>query len=177
MALPLFMPGDFSVNGARLESELLRGIESAGDPVVMTSGNHDSDALMRSFARRGAIVLTHEGRLARGGSPRPARRWSPSPVWRSRASRIRSPTRGAAIRSGVRATLSFTDLPDGEERFKEAADRYWAWWNALPRRPDVLLIHQAALARDLGGAHRGGRPGRARRWRSSPATRTSSAST
>ena len=34
-------------------------------------------------------------------------------------------------------------------RFAEAADRYWRWWNALRRRPDVLLIHQAALARDL----------------------------
>ena len=56
---------------------------------------------------------------------------------------------GRGYPAGVRATLSFTDLPDGEQRFSEAADRYWGWWNALPRRPDVLLIHQAALARDL----------------------------
>ena len=145
---PLFMPGDFSVNGARLESDLLRGIESAGDPVVMTSGNHDSDALMRSFARRGAIVLTHEGRLSRRGSPRgPA----VTTVAGLEVAGFEDPLayQGRGYPEGIRATLSFTDLPDGEQRFKEAADRYWEWWNALPRRPDVLLVHQAALARDL----------------------------
>ena len=146
--VPLFMPGDFSVNGARLESDLLRGIESAGDPVVMTSGNHDSDALMRSFARRGAIVLTHAGRVdGAGGVAAPAVRR----IARLYVAGFEDPLayRGRGYPAGVRATLSFTDLPDGEQRFAEAADRYWGWWNALPRRPDVLLIHQAALARDL----------------------------
>jgi hypothetical protein len=146
--VPLFMPGDLSVNGARLEADLLRGIENAGEPVVMTSGNHDSSALMRSFARRGAIVLTHRGRADGAGNvAAPAVRRIAGLQVAGFEDPLAYQGRGYPV--GVRATLSFTDLPDGDERFAEAADRYWEWWNALPRRPDVLLIHQAALARDL----------------------------
>ena len=38
----------------------------AGGPFVFVSGNHDSDTLSRSLARRGAIVLTERGRLLPG---------------------------------------------------------------------------------------------------------------
>ena len=129
--LPLFMPGDFSVNGARLESDLLRGIESAGDPVVMTSGNHDSDALMRSFARRGAIVLTHAGRLERR---RRRRRPAVRRVAGLDVAGFEDPLayRGRGYPVGVRATLSFTDLPDGEQRFTRG------------RRPLLGVVERAA---------------------------------
>jgi hypothetical protein len=146
--LPLFMPGDFSVNGSRLESDLLEGIERAGRPVVMTSGNHDSRALMRDFAARGAIVLTRRGRLAADG-----RTFGPAvvPIAGLRVAGFEDPLAfgGRDYPDGVRAGLSFTDFPDGDERFREAAETYWRWWNELPERPEVLLVHQAALARDL----------------------------
>ncbi len=56
---------------------------------------------------------------------------------------------GADYPSEIRTALSFTDMRDGDERFRQAANRYWSWWQALPERPAVLLLHQAALARDL----------------------------
>ena len=146
--LPLFMPGDFSVNGSRLEAGLLSGIETAGSPVVMTSGNHDSRALMRSFAGRGAVVLAHDGRLRANG------RVEGPPVVDIAGLRVAGfedplEYRGRGYPPTIRAGLSFTDFDDGDERFAQAADRYWAWWNELPERPEVLLLHQAALAREL----------------------------
>ena len=158
--LPLFMPGDFSVNGSRLESELLEGIEQAGRPVVMTSGNHDSQALMRGFAARGAVVLTRRGRLGAGGEATGSAVVSVAGL---RVAGFEDPLAfgGEDFPSGVRAGLSFTDFEDGDERFREAADTYWRWWQELPERPEVLLVHQAALARDLAARIADAEPGAA----------------
>jgi hypothetical protein len=50
---------------------------------------------------------------------------------------------------GIRSGMSFGDIPDGEERKQAAVAERWRWWLALPERPQVLVIHQEALGREL----------------------------
>ena len=65
---PLLFAGDLTDRGSPLEAALVRRVATLGDPFVFVSGNHDSDTLARSLARRGALVLTQFGRLnAHGG--------------------------------------------------------------------------------------------------------------
>jgi predicted phosphodiesterase len=66
---PLFFAGDLTDSGSPLEARLVRRVTNLGRPFVFVSGNHDSDSLERELARRGAIVLTQEGRLNRSGGP------------------------------------------------------------------------------------------------------------
>ena len=64
---PLFFAGDLTTSGIPLEAALTAQVVRAGKPFVFVSGNHDSDTLARSLARRGAIVLTERGRLLADG--------------------------------------------------------------------------------------------------------------
>jgi hypothetical protein len=64
---PLFFPGDLTDRGSPLESQLTRGVLRAGTRFVFVTGNHDSDAEAQQLADAGAIVLTEQGRLLRGG--------------------------------------------------------------------------------------------------------------
>ena len=145
---PLVLAGDFTINGFRLESELLRDVDTLGRPVVAVSGNHDSPGLMRGLARRGVRVLTHRGLLDRRGRARgPAVREIAGLTFAGFEDPLMY--RRSAFPDGVRAALSFGDFPDGHERFLRAVDERWAWWQALPRRPQVLVVHQEGIGRAL----------------------------
>jgi hypothetical protein len=50
---------------------------------------------------------------------------------------------------GIRAGMSFGDIPDGAARKEAAVAERWGWWLALPERPQVLILHQEALGREL----------------------------
>jgi predicted phosphodiesterase len=145
---PVFLTGDFTINGSRMEAAFLRGLEDLGDPVVAVSGNHDSPGLMRQLARRGLTVLTHRGQLGADGQVR-------GPAVRSiaglKVAAFEDPLqyRGGDFPDGVRAALSFGDFPDGHERFLDAVEERWRWWRELPERPQVLLVHQEAIGRAL----------------------------
>jgi hypothetical protein len=65
---PVLFVGDATDRGSPLETTLVRQIVRTGRPFVFVSGNHDSDALARRFARDGAIVLTQFGRLRPNGT-------------------------------------------------------------------------------------------------------------
>jgi predicted phosphodiesterase len=64
---PVLFVGDMTDSGTPLERAALREVTSTGHPFVFSAGNHDSDLLQLDLARRGAIVLTPEGRLLPDG--------------------------------------------------------------------------------------------------------------
>ncbi len=146
---PVFWAGDFAVNGSRIEAGLISGVASAGHPAVAVSGNHDSSGLMRLLAAKGVVVLTHAGRLQPSGAVTgPA-------VIRVGALTVAGFEDPLEIKhgfpSGVRTALSYPDLPADQAARESAAavERMWTWWKQLPSRPDVLMVHQEALASRL----------------------------
>jgi hypothetical protein len=103
---------------------------------------------MRRLATLGVTVLTHRGAVdPRGRTHGPAVR----EIAGLTMAGFEDPLMyaGAAFPSGLRSALSFGDFADGHERFQLAVERRWGWWRNLPRRPRMLIVHQAAIARAL----------------------------
>lgn len=148
---PVVLAGDFTHNGSEVETKLLDGIEHTGRPVLAVSGNHDSRALMNLLASKGVTVLTHAGRLSGDGSVS-----GPDVITVDGmdVAGFEDPFEyaGRKFPSEIRAGLSFTDFPDGRDQYEAAVEQAWSWWKGLSRRPDVLIMHEAALAREI--AHR-----------------------
>jgi predicted phosphodiesterase len=125
---PVFFVGDFAELGTKLEEGVVPAVARLGSPVVAVSGNHDSGTLMRSLARHGVIVLTR--------------------------------SRGVVEVDGM-AVAGFEDplerdgglaghvlkLRVGEK--VSAQEELIAWFDALPRRPQIVLVHQHGLAHAL----------------------------
>jgi predicted phosphodiesterase len=145
---PLFFAGDLGHAGSLAEARLLAPrLAAAGKPVIAVSGNHDSTVMMRRLAREGAIVLTRSGRLdARGQTDgKPVQR-----VGAMTVAGIDDPLlySGPQPESGDRI-FSFSELPDGAARYKQAQADVVAWFDGLPQRPDVVMIHENGLAQHL----------------------------
>jgi len=134
---PTVLAGDFTVNGGHLEAPLVRSMASLGDPVVAVSGNHDSPGIMRTLARRGATVLTHDDGVRTIAGLEMAGFEDPLEFV------------GTSFPSGLRTGLSFGDIPEGHQRYLEAVQERWRWWHELPERPDVLIVHQESIGRAL----------------------------
>jgi predicted MPP superfamily phosphohydrolase len=125
---PVFFVGDFAELGTKLEEGVVPEVARLGSPVVAVSGNHDSAPLMRALAREGVTVLTQ--------------------------------ARGVVDVDGI-AVAGFEDplerdggvlghrlkLKIGEKVGAEA--ELVSWFDALPRRPQVVLVHQHGLAHAL----------------------------
>lgn len=145
---PVLLVGDFGHDGSEREAELLapRLAELSGR-VLAVSGNHDSSQLMRSLADAGVTVLG-----APGGSPGDkgdggtqvadvrglAIAGFPDPLeWRGEV-----PSDPARI-------FSFSELEDGDQRLRTAIEELIGWFYDLDRRPDIVMVHQNALAQGL----------------------------
>lgn len=150
---PVVFAGDFGHTGSAAEADVLvPRIERLGSPVVAVSGNHDSSLIMRRLAARGVVVLTDEGRLEPGGGT------DGDPVVEVAGFKF------AGMRDPLEWTgpspddpervFSFAERPDGEREFAEAEQNAIEWFEGLPERPDIVVIHQngiaQALARHLG---------------------------
>jgi predicted phosphodiesterase len=136
----VFLAGDFSLRGTTTESRLVPLIRGLGETVVAVSGNHDSRPFMLDLARAGVIVLTRDGRLLEDGST------DGQPVVRIDGWQVagfddplEAPTAGFASRP--------LDLTGAE--FTEAAADLSTWFDGLPSRPDIVLVHQHGLAHTL----------------------------
>jgi predicted phosphodiesterase len=131
------LDGDFTVNGGQLESPLAAQAATVGEPVVAVSGNHDSPGIMRALRRGGAIVLGHEDGVRT--------------IDGIRMTGFEDPLMfgGPGFPRGLRAGLSFGDIKDGHERFVAAVRERWEWWQALPSRPSLLIVHQASIGKEL----------------------------
>jgi predicted phosphodiesterase len=136
----VFLAGDFSLRGTATESRLIPLIRSLGETVVAVSGNHDSRPFMIDLAQAGVIVLTRDGRLLEDGST------DGPPVvqiddWD--VAGFDDPLESPTARFDPRSL----DLTETE--FITAAGELRAWFEQLPSRPDIVLVHQHGLAHAL----------------------------
>jgi predicted phosphodiesterase len=136
----VLVAGDLTQRGARYERPIVGEVAGLGSPVVAVSGNHDSRPLMRAAASAGVIVLTRSGRLGPDGSVdgRPVVSLGGLLVagWDDPAE---SPD-GAPGRRPL-------ELAEGALVSSQRA--LLAWFDGLPERPDVVLVHRHELAHAL----------------------------
>lgn len=145
---PFLLAGDFGHEGNEAEARLIAPrLAALSDRVIAVSGNHDSAPLMRAIVRNGVTVLTQDGRLRADGDR------VGSPVIRVRGLAIagfsdplewQGPDPGSPAR-----VFSFPELEDGDELEAEAKNELVTWFLGLTREPDVVLVHQNALAQHL----------------------------
>ena len=136
---PLFLVGDLTQIGADYEDDVVSRLAGLGEPVVAVSGNHDSRRFMRAAAGEGVIVLTRRGRLRADGS---ADRHPVVTVDGLRVAGFDDPQE--RVNGGLASRI---DLH--EETLGTAQKRFLAWFEALPERPDVVLVHRHSLAHAL----------------------------
>ena len=136
----VFLVGDLALLGAEVESRLAPEIGRFGKDVVAVSGNHDSRPLMRQLARAGVVVLTRDGRLLRDGSTDGA---TVVDVGGLEVAGYDDPLEGRGALTGGRP-LELTP-----EQLAEEERDFVAWFETLPRRPEIVLVHQHALAHAL----------------------------
>jgi predicted phosphodiesterase len=133
---PLLFAGDLTDRGTALESDLLRRVVDLGDPFVLVTGNHDSDSLTRSLARRGAIVLGRYGALGRDGRPDPRRVVV-------RVGGVRIAGYGDPF---VRLRAEgFRDRYDDAGPDLDDQTRFWTWLRPLIGRTDVVMVHEPQM--------------------------------
>jgi hypothetical protein len=136
----VFLVGDFALLGTAVESSLAPGVGRLGSEVVAVSGNHDSRPFMLALVRAGATVLTRDGRLLADGSV------DGDPVVE---------IDGLAVAGyddpleGESARVEDRPLELSDDAFAEASLEFVAWFEGLPERPDLVLVHQHGLAHAL----------------------------
>jgi predicted phosphodiesterase len=136
----VLMPGDFTLLGTEVERGLARQIGRLSTRILAVSGNHDSRPFMLGLVRAGVTVLTREGRLLPGGDT------DGQPVIEVDGLGVAGyddPLEGASDRIEARP------LELSDEQFQEEAGDFVAWFDQLPVRPDIVLVHQHGLAHAL----------------------------
>jgi predicted phosphodiesterase len=144
---PIFFPGDFGQTGSATEARLLvPRFKQFNQPVIGVSGNHDSALLMRRLAAAGMIVLTDTGRLNGAG------RTDGMPVQKILGLKVAGwpdPLEAKTDPGSPSRIFSFADLPHGTTKYLAAEQRLLNWFEALPERPNVVLVHENGLAQFL----------------------------
>jgi predicted phosphodiesterase len=136
---PVFLVGDFTLQGTPIEASLARRAARIGHPTVVVSGNHDSPVVMRRLAQAGAIVLTHAGRMAGDGSVSGPAVISVDGLT---VAGYEDPLAAQAGSFGHRLDLTQAEL-DAE------ISRVETWFDLLPERPDLVLVHDFRVAAAL----------------------------
>lgn len=135
----VFLVGDFTELGTSYEEGIAEDVGGLGGTVVAVSGNHDSRSFMVEAARAGVVVLTRSGRLLPDGSTDGQRLFRLDGL----------------LVAGYDDPLESIDgaLTDRRLELKErrlgAQRNFLAWFAGLPERPDIVLVHQHALAHAL----------------------------
>jgi predicted phosphodiesterase len=125
---PVFFVGDFAELGTSLEEGVVPEVAGLGAPVVAVSGNHDSRSLMDAFAAEGVLVLESASGVV--------------------------DIEGIAV-AGFEDPLERDGGVGGHvlklrvDEVASAQQELISWFDGLPRRPDVVLVHQHALAHAL----------------------------
>jgi hypothetical protein len=143
---PVFFAGDMGNTGDPAEVRMLAArIAGLGDRVIAVSGNHDSRAMMLALARHGAVVLTSHGQLLPDG-----RHGAPTVlVDGMRVAGFEDPLEYDGRRpDSAKRIFSFGQLSDPDAS-QTAAYRLLHWFESLPQRPDVVLVHENGLAQYL----------------------------
>ena len=136
---PVFLVGDFALQGTPIEASIARRAAHLGQPTVVVSGNHDSPVVMRRLAQAGAIVLTHAGRMAGDGTVT-----GPTvvPVDGLMVAGYEDPLAEQAGNFGHRLDLT----PD--ELISEIAT-VETWFDSMLVKPDIVLVHDFRVAAAL----------------------------
>ncbi len=129
---PLFLAGDLTDRGSRLENTATQTFAHAGDPVVFVAGNHDSRQAERGLARAGAIVLTQTGRLLPDGGRGPV-------VVKVAGLRVAG-YEDPYLRTPGQA---YAPNPQPTAALQRAFDD---WLRGIQREVDVVMVHEPALA-------------------------------
>ena len=137
---PVFLVGDLTQRGSAYETAIVPGVARLGSPVVAVSGNHDSRPLMLAAARRGVIVLTRSGRLLDDGTT------DGEPVASVAGLRVAGFDDPAESATG---TFQGRLLELKERSLVDARQQFLDWFETLPERPDVVLVHRYSFARAL----------------------------
>jgi predicted phosphodiesterase len=135
----VFAVGDFAQLGTEAEWWIVEPIAQLGARVVAVSGNHDSEPLMRKLAGEGVTVLTSSGRLLPDGT---------------RDGRPVVEIDGLLVAGYDDPLTGDGDLGSHllelrGEPVREEERVFVAWFESLPERPDVVLVHQHGLAHAL----------------------------
>ena len=145
---PVLLAGDFAVYGDESEARLIApGIAALSEDVVAVSGNHDSHGLMRALAADGVTVLEQQGALESTGGHRPGAVVEVAGLELAGFSDPLEWTGEDPASAG--RIFSFPELEDGDEREEAAKEALVSWFEGLPRPPDIVLVHQNALAQHL----------------------------
>ena len=145
---PVLLAGDFGHQGNEAEARLIAPrIAALSDEVVAVSGNHDSAGLMQALAEKGVTVLGRDAQLGPFGEYRGE---GLAPIGNLTVAGFPDPLEweGDDPDSPDR-TFSFPELDDGDTLEEEAKVELVAWFQALPGKPDIVLVHQNALAQHL----------------------------
>lgn len=142
---PLLLAGDFGQRGGQAEAALIAPrVAALGSRVVAVSGNHDSHSLMLKLAREGITVLGQKGRLDDRG------RYVPPPVIgleELKLAGFRDPLEyGGSRPNGPDRPVTAKDFPDPKAVIRRWRRELLRWFEALPERPDVVMVHDSFLA-------------------------------
>jgi predicted phosphodiesterase len=155
---PVLLAGDFGQRGTRPEASLIAPqVAALGNRVIAVSGNHDSALFMRALADHGVTVLGERVENGFGESAPRARRARGSPsvvdVDGLKVAGFPDPFEARDGDPGAPdRPLDYDELPDGEALAERSAERLRRWFAALPRSPDVVMVHQSPLADSLAGS-------------------------
>jgi predicted phosphodiesterase len=145
---PVFFVGDFGHEGNEGEARLIApALRRLGPQVVAVSGNHDSSRLMRDLVRAGVTVLTAHGRLRRDGSSA-----GPAIINAAglRVAGFPDPLEWPGDDpADPRRVFGFEQMPEPERARRQAEASLVRWFDGLPDRPDIVLVHQNGLAQQL----------------------------
>jgi hypothetical protein len=102
---------------------------------------------MRRLAEAGVVVLTEDGRLRRDGGA------DDDPVVEVSGFKfagISDPLEWRREEPGdPQRVFSFSEREDGEREYAQAEQRTVDWFEDLPERPDIAVVHQNGLAQAL----------------------------
>jgi hypothetical protein len=141
----VFQVGDFGLLGRGVEESIAPQVAHLGSSTIAVSGNHDTRAFMVDLVRNGATVLTRTGQLRVDGST------DGHPV----------------VHVGKLLVAGYDDPLESDSSIEHhelelapeqrAVEEEWFvhWFRTLPQRPDVVLVHQHALAHALFAALHG----------------------
>ena len=136
---PAFLVGDFTSQGTPIEAVIAGRAAHLGHPTIAVSGNHDTPLLMQQLAARGAVVLTHDGRMLGNGKVRgPAVQKIDGML----VAGYEDPLEAEAGSYGHR--LDFTDA-----ELRAQMLTVDGWFDALSTRPQIVLVHDFRIAAAL----------------------------
>jgi predicted phosphodiesterase len=137
---PIFLVGDFTQLGTPYEASVVHDVAALGPTVVAVSGNHDTLPLMRRLAAAGVTVLRS------GGVMRPDGSLSPGAVVPIDGIPVAGYTDPLEARTD---TIGAHDLELQGAAFSAEQAKVVAWFDDLPARPKLVLIHEHGLAHAL----------------------------